>query len=189
MRRLILVRHSAVDVQPHVPAVQWRLSEAGRARCIPLADMLAEHHPIAIVASDEPKAVETAEIVAGRLGLSVETEAGLREHDRTGAPYYRDSGEFERAAARLFARPDELVFGRETAARAADRFAAAVEDVLARNADGSVVVVAHGTVISLFVARHTRLDAYEYWRRLGMPAFAIMSVPDLTLLNTVPSVD
>jgi broad specificity phosphatase PhoE len=104
-------------------------------------------------------------------------------------PHYRDSGDFERAVARLFTRPNELVFGRETAADAEHRFAAAVEDVLARNADGNVVVVAHGTVISLFVARHTSLDPYEYWRLLGMPAFAVMSVPDLTLLNTVARVD
>ena len=189
MRKLVLVRHSAVAVESNVLPVQWRLSETGRARCIPLADMLAEYAPTAIVASDEPKAVGTAEIVARRLGLSLETSAGLREHDRTGAPYHGDTGEFERAVANLFAQSDKLVFGHETANDAQQRFATAVEDVLARHTHGNVVVVAHGTVITLFVARHNSLNPYEYWRRLGLPSFASLSVPTMKLLDTVAHVE
>ncbi len=68
MRKLILVKHSAVVVQPDVPAAQWRLSDVGRARCVSLARMLAEYAPTVIVASDEPKAVETADTVAGGSG-------------------------------------------------------------------------------------------------------------------------
>ncbi len=170
MRKLILVKHSAVVVQPDVPAAQWRLSDVGRARCVSLARMLAEYAPTVIVASDEPKAVETADTVAGGLGLSVETEAGLREHDRADVPYHRDGAEFERADAEHW-------------------FATAVGELLARRPTGNVIVVAHGTVITLLIARHNRVEPYQCWRRLGLPSFAVLSMPDMILLDTVVRVD
>ena len=151
--------------------------------------MLAEYAPKAIVASDEPKAVETAEIVARHLELAPETSAGLGEHDRSGMRYHTDKDEFERLVAGLFAQPDRLVFGRETANEARQRFAAAVGDVLARHTRGNVVAVAHGTVITLLVARYNRVKPYEYWRRLGLPSFAVLSVPAMKLLETITRVD
>lgn len=170
MRQLILVKHSAVVVQPDVPAAQWWLSDVGRARCVSLARMLAEYAPTVIVASDEPKAAETADTVAEGLGLSVETEAGLREHDQTDVPYHRDGAEFERADAEHW-------------------FATAVGELLARRPRGTVIVVAHGIVITLFIARHNRVEPYQCWRRLGLPSFAVLSIPDMMLLDTVVRVD
>jgi broad specificity phosphatase PhoE len=188
VRRLILVRHSEVAVEADVPAASWRLSPVGRSKCDRLATMLAEYGPTAIVASTEPKATETADVVARRLGLTVEAMAGLREHDRAGVPFWNDRAEFESRVAEMFERPAELVLGQETAADAQRRFSFAIEEALGRHRHGNLVVVAHGTVITLFVARHNDMDAYEYWRSLGMPSFAVLSVPDMVLLETVADV-
>ena len=195
MRRLILVKHSLPKIEPAVLSHRWRLGEEGRRRCATLAERLTPHAPVAVVASTEPKAAETGEIVAGRLGLPFEAIAGLRENDRTGLGYLGDA-EYEARFARFFAEPTALVVGRETAAGAGARFAGAVEGVVARYAsreadpwrDGSLVVVAHGTVISLFVARHTGAEPFPLWRRLGLPSFVVLAVPDLALLETVERV-
>ncbi len=58
-----------------------------------------------------------------------------------------------RAARAFFERPDELVWGHETARQAGSRFEGAVRRVLDEWEEDVVVIVAHGTVISLLVAQ------------------------------------
>jgi broad specificity phosphatase PhoE len=86
----------------------------------------------------------------------------------------------------FFAHPSEPVFGPETADEAYARFAAAVDPLSATN--GTRAVVAHGRVISLFVARRARVDAYELWLRLGLPSFVVLHLPDHTLVDVVERV-
>ena len=130
MRKLILVKHSLPDIVAGVPASEWRLSDEGRRRCIPLAERLAVYEPTVIVASEEPKAVETGQIVAELLGLPFETAPGLHEHERPTVGFLGTHEQFVAQAVRLFEHPGELVFGSETADQAHARFAAAVAAVL-----------------------------------------------------------
>ena len=44
-----------------------------------------------------------------------------------------------------------------------------------------VVIVAHGTVISVLVAQHNGIDAHEIWQGLGLPSFCVLSIPGLEL--------
>jgi broad specificity phosphatase PhoE len=179
-RYLLLVRHSAPEVVPGVPAREWRLSAEGRSRCGPLAERLATYAPTAIVASVEPKARETAELVAAPLDLSVETAVGLHEHERDGAGYLgRDA--FEAAMRAFFARPGELVLGRETAAQAVTRFSAEVVRVLSGRRAGNVAIVTHGTVLSLFVAQRAGVAPYPFWRSLALPALVALQLPAFAL--------
>ena len=167
-----------------MPAREWPLSEEGRLRCKPLADTLAAYEPGVIVASTEPKATETAQIVAERLDNPFEVAGGLREHDRSNVPFYSPQV-FDAAIANFFQKPGELVFGRETALQAQERFSQAVEDVLEKYTDENVVIVAHGTVITLFVATHTAIEPFPFWKRLGLPSFVVMSRPGLEVVDVV----
>lgn len=139
-----------------------------------------------MISSEEPKAVETAEIAAEHLGIGCCVYPGLHEHDRTGMPFLGDE-EFWRAARVFFERPDEFVWGNETARQAGSRFEDAVQKVLAEREEEVVTIVAHGTVISLLVARYNDLDAYALWRSLGLPSFCVLSADDFQLQETVPS--
>ncbi len=188
MRYLILTKHSLPEIDPAVPAAEWRLSEEGRRRCEPLAERLAAYRPWIVVSSIEPKARETAAIVAGRLRVPCETAAGLHEHDRRGVGFMSPPV-FEASMAAFFARPAELVLGGETATQAQDRFSSAVTAVLAGHSDGDIVVVAHGTVISLYVAPRVGVAPFDLWRRLGLPSFLVLSLPDLTLMQMVETMD
>ena len=186
-RTLILVKHSQPALEPDVPAAQWHLSAEGERRCGPLADRLAAYAPATLVASTEPKAQETAALVAARLGLPWRTAPGLHEHDRAGVGWLPE-GALEQRVAAFFAQADALVFGQETAAVARLRFQAAVADVLAQTPQGTVVIVAHGTVITLFTAAHTGLPPLPLWHRLGLPSFVVLTVPDLRLVTMVERV-
>ncbi len=180
---LILVKHAQPDVAPNTPAARWTLSAAGRAACEPLARALASWRPEALVASEEPKAAETARLVAERLGVPWRTAPGLHEHDREGAPFFADETAFAAAVEALFAQPGERVYGRETALAALRRFSAALDTALVGYAGRRVAVVAHGTVIALYVASLWGMSAregYGLWRRLGLPSLVITRAPGLS---------
>jgi broad specificity phosphatase PhoE len=160
---LLLVRHSLPELDPSVPAEEWRLSEEGRRRCVALAERLAGYEPSVLIASTEPKALETAELVAPALGLQVELADGLRETARRTVGWLARE-ELDAGIKGLFERPDEVVFGEESGASALARFQAAVEKL-----PDDAVVVTHGTILSLYAAARTGRDAYELWRGLELP--------------------
>jgi broad specificity phosphatase PhoE len=185
---LMLVRHSLPEIVPALPASQWSLSEAGRQRCEPLADRLAVYGPDVFVTSTEPKAVETGRIVAELLGRPWETAEGLHEHERRDVAF-ESQERFEAAVAGFFAEPGRLVFGSETSDRAHQRFAQAIAAVVERFPSQSVAVVTHGTVMTLFVTRAAGLEPFPFWKRLGLPAFVVLSLPELGLLSVVEDVE
>jgi broad specificity phosphatase PhoE len=185
---LILVKHAMPALEPGVPSRAWRLSDAGRAGCLPLADQLAAYQPTAIAASAEPKATETARIIAERLGAPMAVVADLHENDRTGLGWL-GAEELEARIARFFAEPNRRIMGNETADEAHARFAAAVEDLCAHHPDENVVIVAHGTVITLFVSRRTGIPPYPFWKRLGLPSFVLLSRPEYALQAVVERIE
>ena len=184
MRSLILIRHSAVAIDPDRPASEWMLSAEGRRRCYELAAELEAYHPAVFVSSVEPKAVETGRLLAETLGRPWTTAAGLHEHERRSTPYFADRAIFEAAVAQFFARPDEMVLGEETAAQARGRFVAAVDDVLAAHPTGNVAIVSHGTVITLFLGHYNpHLDPFSLWRSLSLPCYFVVSAPGMKLVE------
>lgn len=184
-RALVLVKHAEPVIEPSVPPNRWRLSGEGRRRSALLGEWLARHRPGAVFSSEEPKAAETAGTAAVRLNVEAVTVPDLHEHDRTGAPFLRTKEEFERAAKTFFERPDELVWGNETAAQAGERFAGAIQTLLRGCERQNLAVVAHGTVISLFVARHNDTDPYVLWRSLGLPSLCVLTLPAFELRQVV----
>jgi broad specificity phosphatase PhoE len=84
---LIMVKHSLPEIVENLPAREWRLSNEGRIRAEKLADRLRGYHPEIIASSVEPKAMETAEIIAGKHGLAVHVFEGLHEHERDTVPF------------------------------------------------------------------------------------------------------
>ena len=183
-RRIVLVRHSLPEIDPSVPAREWHLSDEGRARSLSLAKRLAAYDLDVLVSSVEAKAVETAQIVARHLNLPFEIVAGLQEHDRSNVVGLDRAG-FHRAVARLFAHPNEPVFGAETAAQAGQRFVSALHGVLEQHPDANVAAVTHGTVLSLYLAATVGLDAHALWQQLGQPCFAVLSLPERCLTEIV----
>lgn len=185
---LILVKHSLPQMQPRLPPREWRLSEEGRRRCALVAEKLRGYRPARIIASVEPKAAETGRLVAESLALPFVTAPGLHENDRTGVPWYDDPANLERQIARFFAEPTAAVMGRESADAAHARFRGAIDDLLRTDPDDTLVMVAHGTVISLLVSRAAGTEPMALWRRLGLPSFVALSRPALDVRELVECV-
>lgn len=187
MRQLLLVKHAAPDIIPTLPAHAWHLSADGQQRCLALARRLAPYCPATIVSSREPKAAETAAHVAAHLQTTWRLGEGLHEHDRTHVGYLTRE-QFDQAVAAFFSRPDALCFGHETAHQARARFQAAIDKILSDTPAGNIMVITHGTVITLFVAQHTGLPAFPLWQRLGLPAFVVLTLPEFGLAEIVEDI-
>ena len=169
---------------PGTPPESWGLTPAGEAQAAALAEGLRGHLIAGIVTSREPKANKTGQIIAGRLGVPCRTAEGLHEQVRTDTPYFASPAEFQAAVRSVFERPTERAFGQESADEAHARFLAAVRDVMRAQPD-EVVIVAHGTVISLLAARANGLDPVKLWQSLAMPDRLTLSWPALRLLEHV----
>jgi len=151
MATVYFITHPEVAIEPLVPVPRWPLSERGRSR---MAASLARDWVRGIrhvVASDERKAIDAAEILAGGLHLAFATLASLGENDRS-ATGYLPRVEFEAMAERFFAYPEESVRGWERATDAQRRIVAAFDTVLATAPeDADTAIVSHGAVGALLL--------------------------------------
>jgi broad specificity phosphatase PhoE len=178
---LILVKHSVPEIDRDRPANTWALSDEGQFRAHRLVEELKSFETEVIVSSAEPKAKETAEIIAADLKLDMQIFPSLHEHDRSNVPYLSQEA-FQNSIRDFFRESDQLVFGNETANQAHARFYKALHSVLDKNRNKTIVVVTHGTVISLFVSRLTGSSDLELWNKLGLPSFVAMDLHSSTLI-------
>ena len=178
---LILIKHSLPEIVEQIPAREWHLSEEGCARAERLAARLMHYQPEILFSSVEPKALETAEIIAKRFGLAVQVVEGLHEHDRSAAPFL-SKDQFQKTVHEFFLNPDTLVFGNETANAAHSRFAKALDSLWQTHKAKTIVLISHGTVISLFVSHLTGVSAFSVWNELGLPSFIVLDMSSRTIL-------
>ena len=168
---LILVRHGRPAIDPDTPPNTWPLCPEGAETCTKLAERIVAYKPTAVVSSPEPKAQQTAEILAAKLGLTVELDPGLHEHKRQHLSFGTEE-EFRARIAKVFADPKTPLPGGESAHQAAERLAKA----LASHHGAPLLAVTHGTVLSYYLAERLGLDAHDLWRSLHMPdAFVLDS--------------
>lgn len=184
---LILVRHALPHIDTAVPAVDWGLSDEGRQSCALLVDCLALYEPQMVVTSRERKAVETGLLIADALALPLEEADGLHEHDRSGIGWL-EPDRFLAAMDGLFAHPTRVEFGLESATAAHARFTSAIYRVERRHPGGTLVVVTHGTVMSLFAAGGDASDARAKWKRLGFPSLMVFERRSRRLVHTIEQI-
>jgi broad specificity phosphatase PhoE len=174
MPKLILVKHALPEVNPQVSSHRWVLSEEGRRRCGWLADELKTQKVSRLFSSLEPKTLETAALVAVRTGFMMEPRPDLHENDRTGFGFV-EQDELRQRFRMFFNQPTRLTIGEETADGAFERFAAAVRVILDKARGENLAVVTHGTVLTLFVARHNaHVPPFDLWASLGLPSYVIV---------------
>ncbi|MGH1493419.1 MAG: histidine phosphatase family protein [Acidimicrobiales bacterium] len=158
MTMLRFITHPNVEIDPLVPVPRWSLNEQGRRKAEamlrqPWVDAIGR-----VVSSDETKALETAQVLADHLQLSVEVRPDLAEIDRSSTGFI-PTEQHERLADLLFAKPDRSADGWERAVDAQRRVVDAVSDLLSeRGADAGsgsgsgstdLAVVGHGAVGTL----------------------------------------
>jgi broad specificity phosphatase PhoE len=167
------VRHGRPQIDRNVPASEWKLSAAGQKATISLASELRHYSFDHLVSSPEPKALSTAEILASQLGsLTVEIDGGFSEHARRSVGFL-SAEQLDAGISRLLAKPDERVFGEETANEA---YRPICSSLWRQSVNGTrnLMVVTHGTILTIYVSRLLGIDALSLWRKLPMPGAIIL---------------
>ena len=165
----VLVRyltHPQVKIDPAVPVPSWGLNLLGRARTETLANTGCLSGTTQIISSGERKAIETAEIIAGKLNVVVEVRETMHENDRS-ATGFLPPDEFEAVANQFFAKPAVSVRGWEAAIDAQLRIVREVEHVLARNRVGDLLFVGHGAVGTLLLCHYAALSIHRTYDQPG----------------------
>ena len=182
-RILYLIKHGKPDIQRAVAAHDWALSDEGRAQAAALAERLAStpKPPSLVIASEEPKAFQTAEVLSNRLAVPLQRVLGLHEQLRYNQPFFANESEFTRHIGLFFERASERVYGDESADAAHARFHNSVR-IAAELTSGDVAIVAHGTVISLLVSRANGLNPMSLWRSLSFCEYYAVAWPSLRLV-------
>lgn len=173
MAKLILVKHAPPEISPQVISHRWVLAEEGRRRCDWLADELRAHGVSRLCSSLEPKALETAALVAVQMGLAVEPCRDLQENDRTELGFVGPD-QLRRRLHEFFAQPERTIIGNETANDALRRFARSIRNIISKGHGEASAIVTHGTVLSLFVAHHNTIAPYDLWSSLGLPSYLVL---------------
>jgi len=176
--KLLLVKHAPPEIIPEIAAHRWTLSREGRRRCDWLADELRARGVSRIYSSLEPKALETAALVAVRLNLPLEPCPNLHENDRTGLAFV-ERDELQWRVRDFFNEPARIILGTETANTALMRFGKAVGGVILAAHARHAAIITHGTVLSLFVAHHDGGEPFSLWSRLALPSYVMLDAGSL----------
>ncbi len=160
MKRFCLVRHGQTDWnlegrlqgQSDVP-----LNQTGRTEARSLAEKLSGTPFKAIFSSDLARAWETAEIIAGALGVPITAERRLREINQ---------GEWEgQLAEDIRASHDEYWEhrnvdaehfrppGGESVTEVAERVQAAMNQIASQYPTGEILIVSHGLALATIICR------------------------------------
>lgn len=136
--------------QPHP------LTETGRSQALQLADLLAQSRLSAIYASPVPRALETAQIVGDRFGLTPQVNDGLREFDVGPLEGRSDPLTWMRFSMlwnNWFYRKrlQKRIKGGESFTEAAARFLAFASSLVEQYGDSpvSILCIAHGGILKV----------------------------------------
>jgi len=150
-REIYFITHPDVVVDPHTPVPDWSLSERGLARMRAGLSQPWIARLTAVYSSAERKAREGGEILAERVGCTLQVRPALGEVDRS-ATGYLPHAEHEATANAMFAEPDVSARGWETARNAQRRIVGALTALLAEDASpGAIAIVSHGAVGALLL--------------------------------------
>lgn len=145
----VYLTHPQVRIDPHKPVERWGLSDVGRRRVEAISPDGWLVEISRMVSSDELKAVETAQILADKSGMKIETMPDMGENDRSATGFIPPE-QFEAAADAFFAAPDTSFRGWETAAAAQKRIVNSVNMALETHPRSQpILFVGHGAVGTL----------------------------------------
>jgi broad specificity phosphatase PhoE len=171
MTELTLARHGETDwnrenrFQGHADPP---LNALGRRQSAELADALAGEPIVRVYTSPLRRASETAEIVAGRLGIDVEPLGPLREIDVgawSGLTRDEVAARFPDAYARWLERTPHGFEDGETYDELAARVIPAIHSIAESHPSESVLVVTHGGPSRVVQAHAAGIDYAEARRR------------------------
>jgi alpha-ribazole phosphatase len=171
MTKIILIRHGEtvwnreMKYQGHADI---ELTAAGMEQARLLAQSLAKEKIHAVYASDLCRAVNTAEQVAGKHNLPVQSMPEFREinfGEWEGLTYEKINKQSSSSMEKLFSHPDEVVIpGGETFREVKERAMEALGKLVTLHGDENIAVVSHGGTIRTILCAVLNVHLNHLWQ-------------------------
>lgn len=175
MAKIFVVRHGAPVISPDVPSAAWPLSDAGRDAVTRLASQRDWPLVSGIYHSLEPKARDTAHVLARQLNAPVVAHPMLGEIPFKNPRFY-DQETFQRILGDFLQRGTQGPF-QETYAEAESRIVCALQCICAKEGPGLPIAVSHGRILAVLWSYllGKRLSLRE-WQEIPMPGLALVDL-------------
>lgn len=159
------LRHAETEKNPSVNAVEWGLSASGMERAKKLAESGVFDEVDMVISSEEKKAFQTAKAVAEKLGQKIIKIAEFNEVKRGDSFLAKE--EFEKLKREKLEDLDCKKDGGESAREALERFESGLEKVNKLYEGKKILIVSHGTILSLYFAKIAdKMDSiYDRWQK------------------------
>lgn len=166
MGKIYFLKHAYPTLVAKTPPEKWELGIEGEVSAKIAAEHFLDQKVEYIFTSDEPKAKDTALIVASNLKMQINVVPGLGEINIAPREILSND-EHRNQNLSAFKSPKERVLGAESAEEALERFTTAMDKILAAtNPSDNLLIVAHGMVISLYLGQGNFADSAEVWPKL-----------------------
>lgn len=184
MSLLYLIRHPHTRINLDVPAPEWGLSDEGQAQTAALLEAPFWPHVATVYPSREPKSITTAKEASLAYEIPAIPRSTLGEVNRS-AYVAPDEAAYQAAVAAFFENPTQSPHGWEPAIAALQRFKNGIAQINSwHGADESCAVVAHGLVLTLYIADLQGIrPTLQMWRAIGFAAVAAVDRTTMTLAS------
>lgn len=177
--RVFVARHGEAAYENELlsDAGGW-LTPLGRQQARDLAESLAGERVARVWTSDMARAVQTGEIVAGRLGVDVVVRTGLREFGVGAAT--GSTGDPDPFASTFSAWLDgdlaARIPGAESGEEVVERYAAVLAEIADEHRGEAALVVGHGGAMCLALSALARNLAMSHSRDLPLPPCGVVAL-------------
>ena len=166
------LRHAETKKDPNTHAKEWVLTEDGSSDAHRLADSGVFDDVDMIFSSSEEKAYLTAMPIARRLGIEITRNQAFDEV-RRGEAFLSDE-EFKNLKREKLENLDCKKDGGESGREAIKRFSDAIDELDKHNKDKKILVVSHGTILTLYFASLGADDnIFQRWKDLKFCSWGI----------------
>ncbi len=190
-RKIYFLRHASTHIEPTIHPRKWDLSKEGIH-----TSQLIRNHPIFstidhIFCSTEQKTYLTIAPYAQIRSLPVHFDAGFGEIHASDLPLTTKT-QFETMKHHCFLHLDKSPEGAETFREGLTRFKLALSKVQTQFPSGDILIVSHGTILTLYFADLLQLlekgeETFFRWQNLPFGALGVtrdgVVIQDLTSLN------
>ncbi|MBD3329343.1 hypothetical protein GF357_02505 [Candidatus Dojkabacteria bacterium] len=169
--KAIFIRHSKTVFEKDTPPVNWVLSEEGVKLAKDFAKKEAFSSLDVIYSSLQNKALETAVILAKPNRIPIDTCHELTEVTSITNGIIPD---YEETVRKFHEGELENINNGETIQQALDRFSKALKRISSKFPNGTVGIVSHANILSIYLSRFCSYNSYQLHKKIQMPDYAIM---------------
>jgi len=170
----VFLRHAETERDSSVNAIHWKLTEEGANHAKKISNDDVFLNVDIIFSSEEDKAYSTALPIAEKNALSVIKDKAFNELRR--GDKFLSNEDFDRLKREKLTDLDCAFDGGETGREALTRFKEAISMIDKENSGKKIVIVSHGTILSLyfFELMNYSGDIFSRWKKMEFCAWGIV---------------